>query len=292
MMKKKLLDAAKAAKISEIGFVSAEIYYDLGGFLKNKVVPPFAENDLNKRINPFLIMEKAKSIIVILSSYHTNSNGEISEYARGKDYHIVLKEQMRRLINVLEKNGYAGIDFCDTGPLNERYLAYCAGLGFLGKNGFLINETYGSYTFIGYIITDCMLEAGEPMRKSCMGCEKCIQACPGGALSENGVDAQKCVSYLTQKNGHLTSEERDIIYKGGSVWGCDICQQVCPHNKYAEYSDIYAFSDNLISYYRPNERISGRKFKKMYKERAFAWRGKQVLERNYGIIHEKKIKND
>lgn len=289
MMKKKLLDAAKVAKISEIGFVNAEIYNDLGDFLKDKTVPPFAENNINKRINPFLIMPEAKSIIVVLSSYHTNSNGELSEYARGKDYHIVLKEQMYLLINELEQDGYKGIAFCDTGPLNERYLAYRAGLGFFGNNGFLINEKYGSYTFIGYIITDCTLESSTPVKKKCMGCGKCIQACPGGALSESGFDAWKCASYLTQRNGDLTDEERAIIRKCGSVWGCDMCQRVCPHNKYAEYSDIYAFSENLISSYVPNENVSGRKFKKMYKDRAFAWKGKQVLDRNYSIIHEKNI---
>lgn len=291
-MKEKLLCAAKKAQISDIGFVKAEVYQDLGGFLSARPVPSFAETDLQKRINPFLILSNARTIIVIVSAYHTDSQGEISEYARGEDYHGVLGRQMNELVKTLETEGWQGIALCDDNPLNERYLAYRAGLGFIGRNGFLIHPLYGTYVFIGCIVTDCPIEEDKPIRQSCLLCGRCVAACPSGALSEDGMCAENCVSYLTQKKEDLTDREKKIIRKSGSVWGCDICQKVCPYNKYAEYSHIYSFSENLVTNIFPLSNLSGRQFRKKYANRAFSWRGKKVLERNYQIIHEKDEKKE
>lgn len=286
-MKEKILRAAKEVQISDIGFTRAEVYHDLGAFLEKQPTVPFAETNLEKRINPFLIMPEARSVIVIVSAYHTDSSGTISEYARGEDYHRVLSRQMQHLIEILESEGYCGISLCDNNPLDERYLAYRAGLGFIGKNGFLIHPVYGSYVFIGCIITDCLLEESHPLKQTCSSCGKCIDACPSGALSEKGVFAEQCVSYLTQKSGELTADEEESIRRSGSAWGCDVCQKVCPYNKYAEYTNIYSFSCNLVTD-ADLTGISGRMFRKKYADRAFSWRGKKVLERNYRIIYEKK----
>ena len=116
----------------------------------------------------------------------------------------------------------------------------------------------------------------------------CIKLCPGGALTENGFDERKCVSYITQKKGELSEEEMNAIRNSGSVWGCDICQRVCPENKNKELTGINKFRENLILCIK-NEKISNREFKKKYAERAFSWRGKGVIDRNLSIINEKTI---
>lgn len=287
-MKQHIVKAAAEARISDIGIVKAEVFQDLGKFLSQMPSPPLAEPDIEKRINPFLLMPEAKSIIVCLSSYYTGKiPGNLSKYARGIDYHLVMKEQMHKIVLMLNRQGYQAICFCDNGPLDDRYLAYRAGLGFFGNNGFLIHERYGTYTFIGYLLTDCPLESDVPQDKSCMDCGKCYAACPGGALGRDKFCAERCISYLTQKKGQLTEEEKKLIKKGGSIWGCDICQDVCPHNQYAQKTNIYSFAENLIHDLDLPEQMSGRMFARMYGDRAFSWRGKGVLARNFEILHEK-----
>lgn len=284
-MKRRLTDAARRAKISEIGFARAEIFDMLGSVLSERGDVPMTENDIEKRINPFLIMEDAKTIIACLCSYYCGEReGNISKYARAADYHLVMRDKLAQLCAVLEDGGYKAMPFSDNGVLNDRYIALKAGLGFTGKNGFLINERFGTYTFIGYIITDCEIPPGEYHPRSCIGCNRCINSCPTGALTENGVDGYKCLSYITQKKGELSPEERQLLQKCNTAWGCDVCQDVCPHNKSIEQTDIDEFRDNLIDFLELEDGISNKEFKRRYGERAFAWRGKAVLARNLEIL--------
>ena len=274
-----------ALGISAVGVCRARLFDELKD--KLSVNTPMVPENIEERINPFLYLADAKSVVVCLFSYHNGGAGSnLSLYARGEDYHIVAERKLKELCGILEGEGYKAKAYCDTGALCDRHLAYLAGLGFIGKNRCLINSDYGSYTFIGYILTDAELEESKPLDLSCMNCGECIRACPGGALTESGLDSSKCVSYITQKKGTLSEEEEQILRKSGSVWGCDICQTVCPHNKAAKLTDIEEFRTNLIESLDLNMADSNREFKKKYQSRAFSWRGYEVIKRNLKITEE------
>lgn len=227
-----------------------------------------------------------KSIIAALFPYYCGleDNSNLSIYAHGKDYHKVIR---KILLCVAEEAGL--LDYAvhsDIGPCIERELAVNAGLCFRGRNSMCINEKYGSYFFIGYIACNENLEKSKPNTAKCMQCMKCVSACPGGALN-NGFEAKKCLSEITQKKGVLTDVEMELIKKSGCAFGCDICQLVCPHNKNVKASEIADFVNDKITSMNLEElcAMSNREFMKKYGDRAFSWRGKGVLARNLEIIN-------
>jgi len=271
----------KKHKITEWGTVRARIYTERLEMLSKSV--PFVTATPEERINPFKIMEKAKSVIVFLLPYKADDKKtNLSEYAKGEDYHIVAERICDDIIDVLNNNGFKGIGFCDNGTLDDRYLAYLAGLGIYGKNGLIINDKYGTYTFIGYVVTDMECDDGVAKPGMCIGCDKCIKSCPGGAISDDGIDYTLCASYLTQKKGVLSELEEGIIKKSGYIWGCDICQSVCPMNKNAEKTEIYAFLHDTIEELN-DEGLTNKEFLNKYKHRAFSWRGVGIIRRNIKI---------
>ncbi len=233
-----------------------------------------------------------KCCIVALFPYFCGytEGSNLSIYTHGKDYHLVTERTLRAVAEGI------GLDFYEThadiGPEIERSLAVDAGLAFVGKNGMAINDKYGSYFFIGYIACNADLPFSAPCTKSCMNCNKCINACPGGALGDT-FNPEKCLSAITQKKGELTLWEQNLIRENKTVFGCDICQKVCPHNQKTEYSPIEAFAkDRICSLSLEDlEGLTNKTFKEKYGDRAFAWRGKAVLQRNLGIIEENKKSN-
>ena len=281
----RIKETAAALSIGAVGVCNARIYSELKSKLEEKT--PMVPDKIEERINPFLLMPTAKSVIACLFPYYNGGEkSNLSLYARGEDYHKVAEKKLNAIADILTENGFSARTFCDTGVLCDRHLAYLAGLGFIGKNRFLINDEYGSYTFIGYILTDAELVANAPLDKACISCGKCITACPGGALTENGLDSEKCVSYITQKKGELSSFEEEIVRKSGSVWGCDICQTVCPHNNGVKLTEIAEFRTNLIEKLDSDMAESNREFKKKYQDRAFSWRGYEIIKRNLKITKE------
>ena len=228
-----------------------------------------------------------KSAIVCLFPYYAGErNANLSLYARGLDYHLVIKEKLSPVcdfISTLVPDAGCEI-FADIGPEIDRQLAYAAGLGFYGKNRMLINDDFGSYFFIGYILCDLHLSPDTPLTKTCIGCNRCIENCPGGALGEK-FDINKCASHISQKKGDLTESEIAILKKSALVFGCDMCQRVCPHNNITP-KPMVEFTRDLIDNIKLSdlESLSNREFMKKYKNRAFSWRGKGVLERNIKII--------
>lgn len=278
-MKAALKTLAREAGLSDIGFANAEIDEGLRVILLRE-----GAEDVERRVNPFLILPGAKSIVVVLLSYYTGLSGNIASYAFGADYHRVLLKACGVLAGFLEERGYQAKAFCDTGDLCDRRLAYQAGLGFFGKNRFLIHPRFGTYTCIAHIVTDCPLAPDAPLERTCDGCGACIRACPGGALSGGGFVRSRCLSDITQRKGELTAEEARLIQESGCAWGCDICQQVCPHNRWLVPSEHPAFCENPITELAIAADISQREFKRRYGERAFSWRGKQPLLRNLKLL--------
>ena len=276
-MREKILDLAEKQKISAVGICKASDYIKRTEGLLRKA--SFCAEDKGLEKN-------AKSIIVCAFSYYNGEKkGNISRYAQGVDYHMVAQERMNPICEYLKENGYSAQSFADTGALNERVLANLSGIAFLGKNQMAINKELGSYFFIGYIITDCELAADAPNNTECAGCGKCIESCPLGALSGNVFCEEKCLSYITQKKGELSEKEKEAIKKANTIWGCDICQEVCPHNRGLIVTSIPEFKENLITNLEIDESISNKEFKRLYGNRAFSWRGKQVLIRNLKIAN-------
>jgi len=287
-MNDKIKGIAADMGITQIGFVRAEIFSDAGKMLDKDVV--MMNCTLQERINPFIEYEWVKSFAVCLLPYYIGGEkARISRYAWGEDYHRVMTRYLSPIAEYLKKKGFKAEILCDNHNLNDRYLACKAGLGFIGRNGFLINKRYGTYTFIGSVATSAYLKESIPSEGACMGCGRCERLCPGGAISENGIDGKKCVSYLTQKKGELSREEIKKIKKSGYIWGCDICQEVCPHNRYAEKTNISEFKMNIINNLSIKKDISNKEFKRNYSERAFSWRGKQPILRNINIYSDENL---
>lgn len=233
-----------------------------------------------------------KSAIVCLFPYYVEHNGpsNLSRYTWGTDYHLVINEYLEKLIEKLQKmNTSAQFSIhCDTSPLADRYMAYLAGLGFYGKNNCFISLKWGSYVLIGTILTTLEFEPNTPLEQSCMGCNRCITACLGQCLGHDEFKYDTCKSYLTQKKGDLTNEEKTIIRKTPLVFGCDVCQEVCPHNQSIPATPIPEFQ-RVEPYIDINEleTLTNKEFKAKYGNRAFSWRGKKILMRNQNIIEEK-----
>ncbi len=222
-----------------------------------------------------------KCCIVVLFPYFCGykDKSNLSIYAHGADYHLVTR---RILTAVAENCGLSDYKVhADTGPYIERELAVSAGVAFMGRNGLCINPNYGSYFFIGYIVCNEEYEFSNPRQDACMSCRLCVSSCPGGALSD-GFCEGKCLSAITQKKGELTLEETELVRNHNTVFGCDICQRVCPHNRDISKTPISDFSDKLITElsYENIKDLSEREFKRIYADRAFSWRGLKPILRN------------
>ncbi len=216
----------------------------------------YLERTSQQRRDPRSLLPEARAIIMLGLNYAPpvqESETDISCYARGHDYHDVMRSKMKSLISaVRESTGSAfRTRICvDTAPLLERDLATRAGLGWIGKNTSLINRKLGTWFFLGAILTDLDLTPDTPQPDRCGRCNRCIQACPTGALSAPRVlDARRCISYLTiEHKGHIPTDLRTLI--GTRVFGCDECQRVCPWNRFSKPSHESAFevrNEDLLS---------------------------------------------
>ena len=198
-----------------------------------------------RRANPREILPECKSILVLATPYsppsYSKEVGGIAAYARGADYHDVLPSRMKELVAFIEEQVGAPIKnrwYTDTGPLLERDLAQRAGIGWIGKNTCLINPAHGSYFLLSEILLDLELEPDPPLvTDHCGTCTRCIEACPTDCiLPDRTIDATRCISYLTiELKEDIPVELRDKI--GGWTFGCDICQMVCPWNRFATEGD-------------------------------------------------------
>lgn len=234
-----------------------------------------------------LIPENAQTVIVALFPYYLGEEAyigsDISRYAVVPDYHNVIGAMLKDTAAELKK-AYPDEEFTaftDNSPIPEVKAAMYAGLGFRGLNGLFINETFGSWVFIGEIVTTKKYPYSEISEDNtrCCGCGKCVSACPTKAITQNGIIRENCLSYITQKKGELTSEQEELIRSSGCAWGCDICQKVCPMNAKPEANPIEIFRRGAQTKARTDSDIS---------DRAYAWRGEKVIKRNLEILKSKK----
>jgi epoxyqueuosine reductase len=220
-------------------------------------------------------------MVTLFPYLQDDSHGNLSRYARVPDYHITAGNVLRRAASAMQRlfPNYIFLPFIDNSPVPEVQAASLAGLGCIGDNGLLIHPVYGSWVFIGSIITNLAVPISEHEVTHCLHCGLCSASCPGHCLETN--QRETCLSHITQKKGALTAEEQQLILNNGMIWGCDRCQEVCPLNTVARIDPHPCFQ----SFYIPSldktviEDLS---------DKAYGWRGPAVLKRNLSLIDDKR----
>ena len=256
----------------------------------------YMENHFDKRTDPTLLVPGAKSVISLLYNYYTPKQQQdptapkISKYAYGKDYHYVIKDKLKELLAFIsdEIGAVHGRCFVDSAPVLERDWAKRSGLGWVGKNTLLIHPKKGSYFFLAELIIDLELSTDHPIKDYCGTCTRCIDACPTEAISPNGyvVDGSKCISYFTIE----LKENIPTTYKGkfeNWMFGCDICQDVCPWNRfsYQHQEEQFQPSSTLLEMTKKEWiEITEDVFKKVFKKSAVKRTKYAGLKRNIEFL--------
>lgn len=292
-MKQKIADYCKTLGLDTVGFIAARPFEELKviyNYRKEKGLEnPFETPDLNNRIYPTAYLPEVKTIISIAFPYWDGQvikNG-FSRYTQRLDYHHVLDKYLQQITMFIEKLGGRAKALVDSHGLPERYIAYLAGVGTIGKNNMLYTEKYGSYVFLGEILTDLELEQVASSRNletlmqysQCGACEKCLKVCPTQVLHLPNKQTNRCVSYLTQKK-ELDIKEINLL--GGRLFGCDTCQLVCPLNEAVSLTPLELFKtlpmlgESPLAYLE----LDNATFKEVLKPTACGFRGKNIIRRN------------
>lgn len=252
-------------------------------------LPPFLGEAVWAKLAPKLeaLCPGAKTILVGAFPYYAGDTpGNLSLYCRGEDYHLVLGRRLQTVVDGLAQQhpDHHFIPGADNNPVPELAAAELAGVGWRGRHGLRIVPPYGSYVFLGTILTDLDVSQTGPSPGTLCGahCRACQKACPTGALTDTGCDLSKCLSELTQKKGDLPPEAAAQITHSPTVWGCDLCQRACPHNQNAVLTPLPEFREDLLPSLTLEdlEGLSNKAFRRQYAARAFSWRGIAPLKRN------------
>lgn len=298
-LKAELIAYSKKIGIDKIGFATADPFAELKLRLYRQRTlvyqSGFEEPDIEKRTEPERLLPGAKSIIAIALAYPAklkkrpeNKRGErrgsFSRSSWGKDYHEILRDRLRKLEAFLAERvpDVKMKSMVDTGELADKAVAERAGIGWIGKNTLLITKEFGSYVYLGEMITNIPFPPDQPVEDLCGSCNLCVEKCPSGALVQGRqLNAQKCMAFLTQKKDAVPEPYRDKL--GNRVYGCDTCQVVCPYNRGIDFHlhpemepDPELVKPKLIDLLA----MTNREFKEKFGSMAGAWRGKKPIQRN------------
>lgn len=295
-IKQEIIKLSKDIGISKIGFTTADDFDYLEKSLRLAVEEGrnsgFEHKNIEERIKPKLSLASAKTIISIAVAYphKLKQQPQKTAYKRGKftpnswglDYHYVLQDKLDRLAKGIEELTadfeYKGM--VDTGALVDTAVARRAGIGFIGKNGLVISKEFGSYMFLGELITNLDIEPDQPVDYDCGDCNRCVTACPTSCLIGDGtMNAKRCLSFQTQDKGIMDLEFRKKIKT--IIYGCDICQICCPYNKGLDNPLATEIDPDLAHpELLPFLELSNGQFKEKFGHIAGSWRGKNILQRN------------
>lgn len=292
-IKEKITEFCSSIGLDTIGFVPCRRFEELLPFYEERQAKnlqnEFEEKDIEKRITPAHYMEDAKTILSIAFPYVYDEeevkNG-FSIYTKRYDYHRVVKQYLEQVCAYIESLGGKAMCFVDSNTLPERYLAYLAGVGFIGRNNMVITEKYGSFVFLGEIITDLEIPCEDTRSfsqikeyKECGECKNCYRECPSKSINAARINPNICLSYLTQKK-ELSDQEIGLLK--GNLFGCDFCQLSCPYNERAKKGSLPEFA--TLDYMNEGPEAYAGMDNKFFKEKmsktSCGWRGKNVLRRN------------
>lgn len=263
----------------------------------------YMENWFDKRLDPRKLVEGAKSVIVLAHNYYTDQEArdatapKIAKYARGKDYHWVLKDKLFRVVERLrEEIGEFNFRvFVDSGPVLEKAWAAKAGIGWIGKNSLLLQRERGSFYFLAEIILDVEFEYDQAITDFCAKCRRCLDACPTGALVEPRVlDARRCISYFTIEYKGELPKEMTGKFKNW-MFGCDICQDVCPWNKKSKphREPLFAAKAELFDKSAEEwQELTREIFNRLFKGSAVTRTRYQGLKRNIAFLGNPRTQED
>lgn len=256
----------------------------------------YMENHFDKRLDPTKLVPGAKSVVSLLYNYYPEKDlsdknpnqAKLAKYAYGEDYHFVIKDKLKTLVQELqaEIGEIEGRVFVDSAPVMERQWAEKSGLGWIGKNTLLITKERGSFFFLAELIIDLELEADGPIKDYCGTCTRCVDACPTDAISPYELDASKCISYLTIELKEGIPDE----FKGKMenwAFGCDICQDVCPWNRFSKPHQEEAFlpSKELLEVFNNNwQELTDSVFRQVFKKSAVKRTKFEGLKRNLDFL--------
>ena len=298
-LQQELRDFAASIGVDKIGFTTAAPFVDLKHLLKQQqelnYQSGFEEENIELRTEPTLLLEEAASIIAIAVAYPSRMEnaptgkkgarrGIFCRASWGTDYHTVLREKLKEIEGFLVER-VPGIKFrsmVDTGELVDRAVAERAGIGWSGKNCSIITPEFGSYVYLGEMITNIPFAPDEAIKDQCGECTLCIDVCPTGAIVQGGqLDSNRCVAFQTQTKGFLPDEFREKI--GNRIYGCDTCQTVCPKNKgkknwlHAAFEPEPELAKPLLA---PLLSMTNKEFKSQFGHMSGSWRGKKPIQRN------------
>jgi len=284
--------------IAPAGFLDKDAAY-LTDWLNNNMYAgmSYMVGYFDKRSDPTKLVQGARSVISVILNYYPpevkneSKNPQISKYAYGRDYHKVVRAKLKKLLEIIREfnETVTGRFFVDSAPVLERAWAARSGLGWIGKNSNLINRKYGSFIFIGELIINLDLEYDNPARDYCGNCTKCIDACPTNAIiADRVIDANRCISYQTIENkGEIDNNLKGKM--GNWVFGCDICQDICPWNKGITPASEPDFipRKEILEMTRENwNKLDEKRYNKLFSGTALKRTGFSGLKRNIAFLEE------
>lgn len=298
-LQQSIRDYAYSIGIDKIGFTTAAPFLELKNRLRRQqelgYQSGFEESDVERRTEPTLLLDQAESIIAVAVAYPSKMDaspkgkrgerrGIFCRASWGMDYHVVLREKLQLLETFIATQvpDAKMRSMVDTGELVDRAVAERAGIGWAAKNCSIITPEFGSYVYLGEMITNIPFEPDNPMEDECKECTLCLDACPTGALIQGGqLNAQRCIAFLTQSKKPIPEEFRTKI--GNRIYGCDTCQTVCPKNKgkYNLHQGAFTPEPELAKpLLTPMLKLTNRQFKESFGHMSGSWRGKNPIQRN------------
>ncbi|QSS96152.1 tRNA epoxyqueuosine(34) reductase QueG [Psychroflexus sp. ALD_RP9] len=260
----------------------------------------YMENHFDKRLDPSKLVEGSKSVISLLYNYfpdktQNENTYKVSKYAYGQDYHHVIKAKLKTFINLIRKEigEVSGRAFVDSAPVLEKAWAAKSGLGWIGKHSNLLSKQVGSFYFIAELILDLELETDTPVTDHCGSCTKCIDACPTNAITPYQVDGSKCISYFTIELKDEIPKEFKNQFEDW-MFGCDICQDVCPWNRFSKPHNEPLFNphpDLLENTKEDWEEITKEVFNEIFRKSAVKRTKFEGLKRNINYIKQNSNSN-